>query len=371
MQENYFFELIRVAVGSAEALSQAPTPEEWGKIYEEAQRQTLVGVLYDALNRLPAEQQPPKMVLVNWHAASEKIRYDNEKANRDAVWVSKKFAQVGFRNVVLKGQGNALLYPDPLLRNSGDVDIWLEGSRKKIIDYVRRFFPQERVQWLEINFPIKKDTVIEVHTAPSVLFDPFDNRRLQRFYDKHREKVFANEVTLPNGGVIHVPTVEVNLVFQLTHIYRHLFYEGIGLRQVMDYLFLLQQKEVDESTRSQVNKHIRSLHMSRFCSALMWVIREVFCGKSDSAGLDWKEEYPWMLMEPDEREGRFLLREIMLAGNFGHYDERNNTKSDKWGNFWQITGRNWRFLTRYPREVLWNPWYRISQFLWRIKNGYR
>ena len=77
------------------------------------------------------------------------------------------------------------------------------------------------------------------------------------------------------------------------------------------------------------------------------------------------------ILPADEREGRFLLREIMLAGNFGHFDSRNRHKESKWGNFWQQTLRNMRFLTHYPREVVWNPWYRLSQFIWRKRKGYK
>lgn len=358
-----FFELIRVAVDNATALPVVPSEKDWEYLFHEAKRQTLAGVLYAALDKLPEEQQPPKRLLLNWHQIAEKIRYDNEAANKAASWTSKKFAKVGFRNAVLKGQGNAQLYPDPMLRQSGDVDIWLEGERKQIINYVRRFFPKQRVQWLEIEFPIKKDTVIEVHTSPSVLFDPLDNYRLQQYYKEHAQEVFTNEVNLPSGDCICIPTFEVNLVFQLTHIYRHLFFEGIGLRQVMDYYYLiLNSQSTIHNYKEELAKAvsvIKELHMTRFCSALMWMLGEVF-------GLERSK----MLMEPNEKEGRFLLHEIMLAGNFGHDDVRNEVKINKWGNFWQITQRNWRFLTRYPREVLWNPVFRIVQFLWRVGNGY-
>lgn len=355
--------MIRVAVGNASALSVAPSEEEWQYLFHEAKRQTLAGVLYAALDKLPVAQQPPKRLLLNWHQIAEKIRYDNEAANKAASWTSKKFAKVGFRNAILKGQGNALLYPDPMLRQSGDVDIWLEGERKRIINYVRRFFPKQGIQWLEMEFPIKKDTVIEVHTTPNILFDPWDNRRLQRYFNKHKAEIFTNEVILPDGGTICIPTQEVNLVFQLSHIYRHLFYEGIGLRQVMDYYYLIHNSHsiihnYKEELAKAVNV-IKELHMAKFCGALMWVLGEVF-------GLERNE----MLIVPNEKEGRFLLLEIMQAGNFGHGDVRNELKTNMWGNFWQITGRNMRFLTSYPREVLWNPMFRIFQFLWRTTNGY-
>ena len=355
MEHTLFFELIQIAVGNRELFSRIPSSEDWEKLFEEAKRQALVGVTYDALGRLPSAQHPPKKVLMNWHALTEKISADNERVNKDAVWATERFHKAGFRSVILKGQGNALLYPNPSHRQSGDIDVWTEGERNDIIRYVLRFFPKQRVQWLEVEFPVRKETVIEVHTAPSVLFCPSDNRRLQAFYAKHQEQCFTHNVTLPDG-IIHTPTWEVNVIFQLTHIYRHLFFEGIGLRQLMDYYYLLLTRETD---RRNLEEILKDLHMTRFANAVMWVLHEVFMLEEDK-----------MITTPKEEEGRFLLNEIMLAGNFGMYDTRNEIKASKWGNFWQITNRNWRFLTRYPREVLWNPWYRIKQFFWRKWNGF-
>ncbi len=148
-------------------------------------------------------------------------------------------------------------------------------------------------------------------------------------------------------------------MLQLTHIYRHLFFEGVGLRQVMDYYYLLRSVDITTMKRERVKKSLKALHLTRFASALMWVLKDTF-------GIE--DEY--LLLQPDETEGRFLLQEILLAGNFGHYDHRNNFKTTKWGKFWQRTLRNTRFTTHYPREVLWCPIYRIYQTIWKQANGY-
>lgn len=356
-----FFELLRLALGSQKELSQIPSEEEWEDLFNESIRQAVAGITYRGINLLPATQRPPKQVLVNWHSAAQKIIFDNKRLNHDSIWVSERFLKVGFRNAILKGQGNALLYPDPLLRTSGDIDIWLDGNRDTIIDYVTKFFPKIKVQWQEVEFPVRKDTCIEVHTIPALMFHPCDRKRMEAFFDQYREEIFTNEVSLPNEeGKIRIPTLRVNLVFQLIHIYRHIFNEGIGLRQLVDYYYLLQSiTEGQFFLLKETADHIQRLHMTRFVRALMWVLQEVFHLQNHL-----------LILPPDELEGKFLLNEIMMAGNFGKYDIRNETKDSKWGNFWQQTIRNLRFIRRYPREVIWNPVYRIAQFIWRIKKGY-
>ena len=353
-----FLTLTKISVGNAERLPFPPTEQEWKFLFSMANKHTIAGPLFAALDKLPAEQRPPRKVFVDWLATTEKIRHDSREATHNAIWTSKKFLQAGFRNVILKGQGNALLYPDPLLRHPGDVDVWLEGSREKIIGYVRKFFPNISVQWVEIDFPIKKGCSIEVHTIPSFMYNPFDNRRLKRYFERHAEEMFSNTPISTEDGEMRVPPLQVNMLFQLTHIYRHLFNEGIGLRQIMDYYYLMQCKDVPLHI-NETARMMKHLHMERFSSALMYVLQEVFGLQEDR-----------MIMSPDTQEGQFLLSEILQAGNFGHTDERNHLKLDKWGNFWQKTFRNWRFISHYHREVLWNPWYRLTQFAWRKYKGY-
>lgn len=358
-----FLELIRIALGSQAKFNQTPSEQEWRGLLKESARQAVIGVTYRALNMLPADQRPPRQVLIDWQASAQKIICDNKRLNHDSIWVSERFRKAGFRNAVLKGQGNALLYPDPMLRTGGDIDIWLDGERDKIIGYVTHLFPKVKVQWQEVEFPVKKDTCIEVHTIPALMFHPADRRRMEAYFDQHRDEIFGNETELPGEeGKVSIPTLRVNLTFQLIHIYRHIFNEGVGLRQLVDYYYLLQHclKTGQTDLLAETATMVKQLHMSRFVGALMWVMQEVFLLPDEL-----------LVLPADEREGRFLLNEILLAGNFGHYDSRNQRKESKWGNFWQQTMRNMRFLTRYPREVIWNPWYRLAQFVWRKRKGYR
>ena len=306
-----FFELIRIALGRQETLSHTPSDEEWQELYEEAKNQTLLGVLYDGLCRLSAEQRPPRQMLINWHASIQKIICDNKRLNHDTILVSQRWEKLGYRNVILKGQGNALLYPDPMLRVPGDIDIWLDGDRRKIVNYIRSHFPKLEVTRIEMEFPVRKDTPIEIHFLPSFLYDPFKNCKMQRYFRQQLAK--PKQVELPEEGVINIPNDEMNLVFQLSHIYRHLFYEGIGLRQLMDYYYLSQilTTSKGEELKTKVLPVIHDLGLMDFCKALMWVLGEVFYMPKEQ-----------MLTQPDEKRGRFLLSEVMRAGNFGHADDR-------------------------------------------------
>ena len=356
-----FFELIRIPLGQHEAFSHTPSEEEWQELFTEAKQQTLVGVLYDGLCRLSADQKPPRQLLLNWQATVQKIILDNKRFNHNTAWLSQQWGKLGYRSVILKGQGNALLYPDPMLRIPGDIDIWLDGDRRKIAGYVRSHFPKAEVTRIEMDFPIRKETPVEIHFLPSFLYDPFKNRKMQRYFRLQLDS--PKQVELPSEGTVCIPNDEMNLVFQLSHIYRHLFFEGIGLRQLMDYFYLSKVLTTPEgeNLREKVVPVVRDLGLMDFCRALMWVLGEVF-----------HMPHEQMLTEPDERRGRFLLREIMRAGNFGHADDRvgNWAKMSRWERLRWGTRWSWRLIGQYPREVFWHPYYRISQYIWRLFNGY-
>ena len=173
---------------------------------------------------------------------------------------------------------------------------------------------------------------------------------------EHFNRSAASLTGTEGASIIPTPTLAFNRVYILVHIYRHLFHEGIGLRQLLDYYFVLHQGFTEEE-RTETMRTLRSLRMQRFTAAVMWVLQEVFA-------MD--ERY--LLTDPNEEEGRFLLSEIMLAGNFGHYDERikRSAKVTEWGLFCRRVGRNLRFLRSYPSEVLWSPCFKLWHAVFRF-----
>lgn len=354
---NLFFELLKVAIGKDVKLSASPNVDEWTGIFDLAQQQTLVGVMFEGIERLPADQRPPRTLLLQWYALTERIKQANRLLNRRAVETVRYFAENGFDACVLKGQGVATYYPNSLLRTSGDIDIWLGGERERIYGFARARVGVQGLTYHHIHYPLYKDVEVEVHTTPGCLSSPRLNRKLQRYFKAFFSEQNAHHVALPDGvGEIPHPTVEFDLVYLLLHMYKHLTGEGIGLRQMMDYYYVLQQP-LSEEARQQVVRRIEDFKMMRFARATMYVMREVF-------GLE--EEY--LLVALDEKAGRFLLDEIMQAGNFGKYDARLKRKRNEtaWFRLVRSLRRNVRFLRYYPNEVLWNPVFRTWQYLWRL-----
>lgn len=354
---NPFFYLLKVALGQSKEMPYELSRNEWVIVWDNAVCQTLVGVLFAGVERLPINQRPPRDFLLRWFAQTERIKQNNRLLNRRAVETVAYFSKEGFDSCILKGQGVATYYPNPLLRTPGDIDIWLRSGRGAIHDFARAKVGLQGMTYHHIHYPLFDDAEVEVHITPAYLSCFRLNRNLQHYFKETFTEQNGSCVELPEGvGRIPHPTVEFDLLFLLLHMYKHLIGQGIGLRQMMDYYYVLQQP-ISEDARQRVICRLREFKIMRFARATMYVMREVF-------GLD----ETLLLVSPDEKAGRFLLDEIMQAGNFGKYDARleRRHKETAWFRLVRSLKRNIRFLRYFPNEVLWNPVFRTWQYFWRL-----
>ena len=438
-QQKIFFDFLRFCIGSAKEIPDSLKETDWKEIYAIAQKQCLVGVLFDGIKKLPAEHVGMKKeLLLQWMAESQMLEKANVRLNDAAIQVSEWFRKKGFRTCILKGQGNALMYPNPYSRTPGDIDIWVEGGDKRVISFVRSISPHEKACYHHIEFPSYKGVEVEVHYRPSFLLCFWHNRKLQKYYERVKEEQFSHRVMLGEQGEIAIPTVEFNLIFQLTHIFSHLMNEGIGLRQLVDYYFVLcdfykvyqnfskitpslftlkegstshpdpltlrgeggnRPTRCSEPLRSKdggpskvspncagwdrrdaigdmtsataarssfaanssaaidrVQKELKELGLWKFAGGIMYIMQEVF-GMPASR----------LIVPPNEKYGKFVLNEVLEAGNFGKHDARNRFGRSQLGHNLQRVYRDIRLVRYFPAEALCEPLFRTWHFFWRLK----
>ena len=360
-QQKIFFDFLRFCIGSAKGIPSSLKEADWKELYAIAKKQALIGVLFHGIKQLPKELAPDAGLLMQWMGMAQKIRQQNIRLFIDSAKVCKKFKEVGFRNCILKGQGNALLYPDPYMRTSGDIDIYLDGGRNRVMQYINKVCPNQLMRYHHVDFPVMK-TAIEVHFTPSYMFLPVHNRRMQKWFGKVMDLQCSNVFTLPDGyGEITMPTMSFNVIYILSHLYRHVFTEGIGLRQLIDYYFVLAKSEERRVKNLMVlQRELKYLGLWKFAGAVMYVLHET---------LGVPEEK--MIAPIDVKEGRFLLAEIMQGGNFGQYDTRLGSKENegKLHRYLRMSLRNLRFVKHYPTEALSEPLFRTWFAVWKKIHG--
>ena len=357
-QQKFFFDFLRFCIGSESEKPDTLVDADWKEIYTIAQKQCLVGVLFDGIKKLPAEHiGMKKELLLQWMAESQMLEKANVRLNDAAIQVSEWFRKKGFRTCILKGQGNALMYPNPYSRTPGDIDIWVEGGDKRVISFVRSISPHEKACYHHIEFPSYKGVEVEVHYRPSFLLCFWHNRKLQKYYERVKEEQFSHRVMLGEQGVVAIPTAEFNLIFQLTHIFTHLMNEGIGLRQLVDYYYLISMLSVNCEMLTSLQKELKELGLWKFAGAIMYIMQEVF-------GMPASQ----LIVPPNEKYGKFVLNEVLEAGNFGKHDGRNCFGKSQLGHNLQRVYRDMRLVRYFPAEALCEPIFRVWHFFWRMKN---
>ena len=225
---------------------------DWDACYQFAKRQTLVGVLFDGIQRLPKELAPARPLLLRWLSDSESIRRRNMRMDQASAYVYNKVCAAGFRCCILKGQGNALLYPHPSSRIPGDVDVWVMANREELRHIALSLTEgdgsslQESLNHIGLTV---HGVSVELHSTPALLNSPLNNSRLQKWLKRNADLQCSNRIALPNNaGEVAVPTLSFNIIYQLCHLFHHCFYEGVGLRQIVDYFFVLMNTDFSGNT---------------------------------------------------------------------------------------------------------------------------
>ena len=422
MNYKQYLEFIRYALNPKGEMPEGVAKMDWEGFFQFADEQGIVGVLFQGVThqiengKLKIENyghtdstdhtdlesgRPDYDLMLEWGYLAQVIEQQNKAVNVAAVKLLKGLKEKGFEGCVLKGQGNSLMYPKPYRRTPGDIDVWVKRQNnderqsnrltgyfrqkdirteiKEIIGFVKEENPEARAVYHHIDGGEIGGVKVEVHYRPSFMNSPIYNRRLQRGFEQKAPEQFGHEVELPatddtdehraiDGHRICVPTGEFNVVYQLVHILRHLLQEGIGLRQIIDYYYLLRQSNDERQSnrltgffgqkniRTEIRETLWYLGLEKIAGAVMWVLSEVL-------GLEEK----YLIAPKKERLGRVLLAEILNGGNFGQYDLDNIKADSQLKKNWQRMKRDFRMMRYFPSECLWEPVFRVYHFLWRLR----
>ena len=320
-----FYRLLRLALCQAQDFSVELSDDEWNWVYDVAVQQTLVGLLHYGVTLLPENKKPPLDLLIQWAYAASNIREQNEKLNSEATRLTRLFADQGCRTAILKGQANARLYPDKFCRHPGDIDIWVEGGRVRVTKLLQQMGLMKNAISFSYHVSSKdkeNGLVVEYHFKPSSgRANPIANMRMQKWLNQELQNLELSEYGF------YVPSLRFDLIMQLAHIQRHFMESGIGLRQICDYLILLQNSTIED--RKVVSSLLRKFDLHNMAGALMWILSEKF-GLEDER----------LLCPPDAVRGSWMINKIIEDGNFGYYSRKNKKNG-------------WNYVVENSRKNLW------------------
>lgn len=372
-KENAYLELLKFSLSPKERdVPDCLSYIDWDSLLKFANKQSILGIYANVIVKDNQKfvdskwmgNKPSRTNLIKWYGLLNIIENRNKLVDQKAIEVTKQYQNGGFETCILKGQGNAAYYPNPLSRLSGDIDIWVipeidkdnTDRLKQIVSFIKKTNAPEIMNKYHVEYH-DNGISIEAHSVPAKFYISSSDMELQKYFIAKKERNTKNSIFLNNkSGKINVPTADFNLVYQLLHSYKHFLSEGIGLRHVIDYYYLLKKVEwVDDvvymnmwqANKNEVIAYIKKFGCFKFAGALSYIIHEIL-------GLE--KEY--MLIEPNRQEGEFLLCEILKSGNFGKFDERVNSIRRRTNHFSRYLSRilfKMRLINHYPQWVLMEP----------------
>ena len=356
------YELLRVAIGNREYLTRPLSAAEWETVYYICELQAVLGIAFVGIQKLPKEQMPPSELFAKWQKDAQKEKEIRERVTEICRKACETHERNGFYSCVLmpgpiKVRGERLESRDERLEVRGgdpkDVDILCWSKDKKdgkrtIVEYVNFQYVastkhiKPKVVRHHVNFA-SGNIPLEVHFKSDYLNCPWYNKRYEAWIGEMVERSSKSDsCELP---------VEFYVVYQLLHLYKKLFCEGIRFGHLVEYYYTLREfKDEGLEVRDKSLEIIGRLGMKKFAGAVMYVLQTVF-GMPDE----------YLICKADARHGSFVLNMVTLAGEYTRHIERTRTLSHlgRLGHYLYWLKRNRPFITQYPAELFFELYKRI------------
>lgn len=342
------------AVASAFPLSAG----EWERVFTLARQQTVTGIAFRGLDFLPEEAAPPMGIMAKWMAHADRIEQSNRVMNETVARLYGHFAFAGVEAVLQKGQGVAAMYPEPLLRECGDIDLYFPGH-DGVSDPLAGIDGAVRERQPDDSWSYVVDGIIVEHHTD--LLD-IQSPRAKRYVHKLIQEKGFEKVVTGDGVEVLVPAPEVNLLLLSSHILKHAFGVGIGLRQFCDYAVARRYYEgrVNPQEMREIWKKTGLEKWQSLLEEFIGRFLDSDCALARNDNKDFQDDTHSERSEESfyKKKTDVLLDIVLKGGNFGVYSkDRENVPRARWARkvqtFKALMG-NVGFAFRYaPGEWFW------------------
>lgn len=330
-----------------------PSITDWRALYDFCDKHKIGGVCEPTRFDVHVDEE----VLLDWMALKIQLQRTNTILNQQVNDYFHVLESDGLRCCLLKGQGNTYLYPNSSLRVPGDIDVWIDMDKKSIDRYFINKNPEAKQSFKHLKV-FYEGTPVDVHDIPLKLYNPYHQKHLNRWLEDSREEQFAHRVSLMSDGhTVCVPTAKFNAIYQMGHIMIHLLDEGVGLRHIVDYFYVLNSLgRLPDEEKDRLVSVLQKTGMIRVASGLMWIVHEVL-------GLP-KE---LLVTAPSPKYGKLMLEDILESGNFGRGSKRQ--KIEKKGFMFKgvvLALHNVLLFPLYPGEIPYKLIAKLKTFIKHI-----
>lgn len=256
-----FLSLVSLGIGHYSVA--LPQNVDWNELKALAERQGLSAVVLDGIEKLPEQQRPPKVFLLEWIGETlQGYEYRYEQYKKAIAEMAAFYNNHGHKMMLLKGYACSLDWPKPEHRPCGDIDIWLFRKQKEADELL------VKEKGIEIDSSHHHHTVfywgdfmVENHYDFVNVHAHRSSAEMEKVFkelgqdDSHSVEVYGEKVYLPSANL--------HALFLIKHMVSHFAAAEISLRQVLDWAFFVE-KHTCEIDWEWLNGMIDRFHMRDF-----------------------------------------------------------------------------------------------------------
>ena len=244
--ENLLAKLINATLTGRpvdEAVILGESGEDWGRCFELALQQQVLALTFPTMTTLPKEQRPNFTLWSKWMAYAQNIAAQSQHKREVVRKLGGWLAEEGLSTMIIKGFSLAVLYPQPDLRESSDIDIYSGEDYAAVNACLEKHGLQvgrEDGHHVHINIDgISVEHHFALHNSRVKNGMEGPTEVLQRLAATDRRPTSLQGICFPN------PTFTA--LFTAWHAHKHFLAEKIELRHVIDWTLALRQLSDSEA----------------------------------------------------------------------------------------------------------------------------
>ena len=327
--------------------------------------QTVQVIVADGIETLPKELWPPKEAMLKLMMVRVKTNQMHQLLNSTLNQIVNALNAEGIPSVLLKGQGVAQNYRNPESRMCGDIDLYVgEKNYERACEIIVDMDPNgkdgkecDHHMHLQVN-----GVEVEIHRQADYMPGKKSNKELQGWTMKSIDQNFGTDtlgIWNNSGTVISLAPPTFDAFFILHHAVRHMTTEGVGFRQICDWVMYMHRHHA-EINAQELESTLRRSHLST-----VWT---EFCHlATDILGLP-QQELPLPLKNKTSSKTKRLLQQIFISGNFGRFDINARDHSEttylkrKWRSFRYQSMRLFKLCRLFPKYTFTytRDWIRVA-----------
>ena len=329
-------------------------PQEWEVVMQFASEQAINGMLVDAISQLTQGDGPSVSIKMRLITSQLQVERANLHMNSELLAFTDELNHRAIPYLLLKGQGVATLYPNPVHRVCGDIDLYVPMEHLKEVHRGLIAFGavREAETRHHINYRVNG---IEWELHHSIYYFQRDERNhtFMRYVEEAMQEAPAF-VTIGDRKVRVLPPT-MNVLLLLSHIVDHFYSQGVGMRQLCDYALMLHHKR-GEINGIKLIQALEELSLTRAYRVFGYICT-YYLGLSEED----------IELRPTDREIQLahrVMADCLKGGNFGHADSnRRQTLWQKVVFYTRFIRRLWRYRQLHPNEALWWPLAKMKRAL--------